>query len=133
MAQTLQAGSLSSQWSREFEGIPAAHSEQVDKTISTPVTVDTGVVGLKYIRCAILVKSGMSNGNTIRFVLRTGTGAAVTSPEVVWTSPIYTFVTGDTNLIVVGEGFSNAGFQSYTLSAVQSGGAAVVDAIFDCV
>ena len=111
-------------------GLPVAHSELADKT-GTAATVDTGIVGLKYGKIRIVIKSGLANTNSAIFELRVGTNNNLTAPEVVWVSPSIVFRTGDTNLIIEGQFASAAGFQSWQIRAVDTGGTAAYDVMFD--
>lgn len=109
--------------------MPSVHKELADQT--TVGNTDLGVVGLKWFRIRIMVKSGMANGNTVIFTVRVGTGAGVTAPELILTSPTITFVTGDTNLFWEAIAASNAGFQSFKITFTNSGGAASADVMVD--
>lgn len=110
--------------------LPVTRKQLADQTAA--VNTDMGVVGLKWIRVRILIKSGMANTNTVLFAVRVGTGSGVTNPELVATSATYTFVTNDTNICIVDLlGFSQNGFQSFKVTPTNGGGAASYDILAD--
>lgn len=109
--------------------LPSVRKELADQT--AVAATDLGVVGLKWIRVRVIIKSGMANTNTAIFLVRVGTGATVVAPELTLTSPTITFVTGDSRLLWDGIGWSNAGFQSFKIDVTNSGGAAVFDVQVD--
>ncbi len=63
-------------------GIPAAHKELADQTATTS-TVDTTIVGLKWAKVRVYVKTfgTLAAADTFRATLQVGTGAAITNPE----------------------------------------------------
>src|SRR2546428_5644025 len=109
--------------------VPKAHFELADQTAA--VNTDTTIVGLKWIRVRILNKSGKTNAQTVSWAVRVGTGTGVTNPEVVATSPTYTFVTGDTNLTWDVVAYSQTGFQSFNITPTNSAGTASYDVMVD--
>lgn len=114
----------------EFVGLPSV--QQKPTGVTSVSATDLGTSGLRFIRVRIVVNSGMANTNTAIFVVRVGTGTGVTAPEVVITSPTLTFVTGDSKITWEGYGYSNNGFQSYSISVTNSGGTANFDALVSC-
>ena len=108
----------------------AFHVELADQTAVS--AQNTAIVGLKFIRVRVMIKSGMANTNTALFVVRVGTGAAVTGPEIVAVSPTYTWLTGDTNLTWEGYGYSQTGFQSFKIDVTNGTGTASFDVMVDC-
>jgi|SRR6266850_1213967 len=108
---------------------PKCHFELADQTAAS--TKDTTIAGLKWFRVRILVKSGLTNAQAVLFSVRVGTGSGLTSPELVAVSPTYTFVTGDTNLCWDYVGYSQTGFQSFSVTPTNTGGTASYDVMFD--
>lgn len=123
----------------EAAWIPACHLELADQTLVnstlTTTTVNTGIVGLKWIRVRAILKTlgGQAAGETIRMTAQAGTGAAITSPTNIG-QQIVTMETGDTAILFDFIGWSNAGFQSYALLINSSGAARVpvLDIMIDC-
>jgi hypothetical protein len=119
--------------------IPACHTELADQTLVnstlTTATVNTGIVGLKWIRVRFLLKTlgGQAAGETIRVTAQAGTGAAITTPVNIG-QRIITMETGDTAIAGEFIGWSNAGFQSYALLINSSGAVRtpVLDIQIDC-
>lgn len=112
------------------QGAAKLHYELADQVAAGTLT-DTAIAGLKFARVRIVVKSGMANGNTILWMLRVDNAEALGSPELVYTSPTYTFVTNDTNLTHEFVAFSETGFRAFKLTATESGGTAVFDVMVD--
>ena len=120
-------------WDRmDFQGVPAVHVELADKNADVSAA-DLGIVGLKFMKGRIVCKSGLTNGQTANWAIRVGTGASLTAPEIIAQSPTYTFVTGDGTFTWEFIGWSNNGFQSYSIDVTNSGGTAVFDVLFDAV
>src|SRR5215471_7232991 len=96
-------------------GVPAAHKELADQTATTS-TVDTGIVGLKFARARIYVKTfgTLTAADTFRATLQVGTGSAITAPENI-AQDVVTVETGDTALTMDLVGESQAGFQSWKI------------------
>lgn len=119
--------------------IPACHQELADLTMSsstvTSSTINTGIVGLKWIRVRLVLKTlgGLAAGETLQVTVQAGTGAAITAPEQV-ASANTLMRTGDTFIDLETLGFSNNGFQSYAVTVSTSGSSrtSVVDVMVDC-
>lgn len=99
----------------EAAWLPAAHNELADQT-GTTGTQNTGVVGLKWARVRISVKTfgTLTAADTFRATLQVGTGASITNPENIAQANV-TVETGDTSLQIVMIGASQNGFQSYKI------------------
>jgi len=119
--------------------IPACHQELADLTMSsstvTSSTINTGIVGLKWIRVRLVLKTlgGLAAGETLAVTVQAGTGAAITAPEQI-ASESTIMRTGDTFINLEALGFSNNGFQSYAVTVSTSGSSrtSVVDVMVDC-
>lgn len=123
----------------EAAWIPACHQELADLTMSsstiTSATINTGIVGLKWIRVRVALKTlgGLAAGETLLVTVQAGTGAAITAPEQV-AARNTVMRTGDTFINLDTLGFSNNGFQSYAVTVSTSGASrtSVVDCMIDC-
>lgn len=91
-----------------------------DQTADT-AALDLGVAGLKFVRGRIVAKSGIANTETFSFVIRVDTVVGMTSPELIYSSPTYTAVTGDSKVIMDFEGASEEGFQFLNLDVTNAG------------
>ena len=102
--------------------LPAVHNELADQTASTAV-VDTGIVGLKWARVKVRVKTfgTLVAGDTLIASLQVGTGAAITNPENI-AQKFVVVETGDTSLVFEMIGSSENGFQSYNVLFTAAGG-----------
>lgn len=90
-----------------------------------------GVAGLHYLKGRLMIKSGMSNTNTFAFVVRVDTVVGMSSPELIYSSPTYTFITNDDTINIDFEGWSEDGFQFVNFDLTNSGGTAVFDLILE--
>ena len=106
------------------------HYELADQGAAGTET-NTGVVGLKFIRVRLMVKSGLANTNSFAFQVAVDNNASMASPEKVAYQPAMVFVTNDTNLCTEVIGWSQTGFQYFKIVGTDSGGTAVYDAIVD--
>ena len=121
-----------------FSPMPACHQELADQTLVagalTTTTVNTGIAGLKWARLRGIIKTLGDYGgtDTMRISLQVGTGAALTGPVTIAQKTL-TFTTGDTAQTFDLMGWSNAGFQSWTVIIAGSGGdeVSVLDLEFD--
>lgn len=95
------------------------------------VATNMGVAGLKYLRGRLCIKSGMANTNTFVFNIRVDTVVGMSSPELIYQSPVYTYVTNDDTINIDFEGWSEDGFQYVSLDLTNSGGTAVFDLIYE--
>lgn len=119
--------------------IPACHLELADQTLAnstlTTTTVNTGIVGLKWIRVRAILKTlgGQAAGESIRMTAVAGTGGAITGPTNIG-QQVVVMETGDTAILFDFIGWSNAGFQSYALLINSSGAVRtpVLDIMIDC-
>jgi hypothetical protein len=122
-----------------FRAFPASNAPGCIRALiadegSTGTVTDLGATGLKHIRVRLMIKSGMSNGNTFLFNVRVGaslSGGAIVDPENVARIPARTFVTNDTYLTFDVFGWSYTGFRYFQIYGTDSGGTAVYDAIVD--
>ncbi len=119
--------------SREAAWIPGAHNELADQTATTS-TQNTGIVGLKWIRAKVYVKTfgTLTAADTFRATLQVGTGTGITNPENV---AQYNGVveTGDVALEFELLGSSQAGFQSYkVIFTAGSSHSFTADVIVEC-
>lgn len=108
----------------------AQHFELADQGAAGTLT-DTGVVGLKFIRVRLVVKSGLGNGNSFSYVVKVDDAAALASPEQVAYQMVMTFATNDTLLCSEVYGVSQTGFRYFKIIGSDSGGTAVYDAYVD--
>lgn len=123
----------------DFSSVPACHNELADLTMSsstvTSTTINTGIVGLKWIRARAILKTlgGIAAGETYVMTIQAGTGAAITGPTQI-ASARTVMLTGDTAILLDCFGWSNAGFQSFavTLSSSGSSRTGVSDVLIDC-
>jgi hypothetical protein len=101
--------------SPEATYIPANHKEIADITASQS-NINTGIVGNKWIRVRIYVKSfgTLTAADVFTASIQVGTGASVTAPEDV-AQVSRTVQTNDTTLNIDMQGASQAGFQSYNI------------------
>src|SRR5712691_237346 len=85
---------------RHAAWVPAAHAELADQTATT-ATQNTGIVGLKWARVKVYVKTfgTLAAADTFRATLQVGTGAAITAPENIAQQTV-TVETGDTALVI---------------------------------
>lgn len=121
--------------------LPVAHSEIADATLATAssvvigATVNTGIVGLKWVRVRVRLKTlgGLAAGETLVCTVQAGTGAAITAPEQI-AQESTTMVTGDTFINMDLLGYSQNGFQSYAVTLSSSGASrtSVIDYMVDC-
>lgn len=82
---------------------------------------DMGIAGLKYLKGRIYAKSGIANSETFSFVVRVDTVVGISSPELIYSSPTYTAVTGDVGVCMDFEGWSEDGFQYVNLDVTNTG------------
>jgi hypothetical protein len=120
--------------------IPSCHNEIADLTMSsstvTSSTINTGIVGLKWVRIRARLKTlgGIAAGDTFVVTVQAGTGAAITAPEQIAFRSV-TMLTGDLTICMPDIlGWSENGFQSFavTVSSSGSGRTGVVDVSVDC-
>lgn len=112
--------------------VPAYKVQLADQGASgTETDLGAGTV-CKYIRGRVVVKSGLSNGNTFTFRVLVDDAASVASPERVYTSPAMAFVTNDTYLSQDFTAASQTGFRYFKIVGTDSGGTAVYDAVVEC-
>ena len=120
--------------------IPACHNEIADLTMSsstvTSSTVNTGIVGLKWMRVRARLKTlgGLAAGETFVVTVQVGTGAAITAPEQIAFRTV-TMLTGDLTICMPDIlGWSENGFQSFAVTCSTSGSSrtSVVDVTVDC-
>lgn len=137
MAQTLVAAADFQFATQAASFNPAAHTLLADQTLVagalTTATVNTGIVGLRWARVKLNVKTftSLAAADTFRVTLVVGTGAAITGPVNI-AQANRTVETGDTKMVIEIHGSSIVGFQSWCLivSAANSH-VAVFDALFD--
>lgn len=117
---------------------PAAHKELADLTMSSSTigsgTINTGIVGLKWIRVRVYLKTlgGIAAGETVVVTVQAGTGAAITGPEQIAHKSI-TMLVNDLTMCFDVLGYSQAGFQSYAVTVSSSGSSrtGVADVMID--
>lgn len=119
--------------------IPACHNEMeltMSSSTVTSSTINTGIVGLKWVRIRARLKTlgGIAAGDTFVVTVQAGTGAAITAPEQIAFRSV-TMLTGDLTICMPDIlGWSENGFQSFavTVSSSGSGRTGVVDVSVDC-
>jgi len=82
---------------------------------------DMGAAGLKHLHGRIVAKSSIGNTETFSVIVRVDTVVGMTSPELIYSSPTYTAVTGDAKVCIDFEAFSEEGFQFVNLDVVNAG------------
>jgi hypothetical protein len=113
--------------------VPSMHREFADQTMVAgtvvTATVDTGIVGNKWVRVRAIVKTltGLAATGRVQITVQAGTGAAITNPTNIAQQTVG-MITGDTALLFQFEGWSNAGFQSYAVAITALSAAGAVDA-----
>ena len=98
---------------------------------SAGTETDCGIPGYRFIRGVINIKSGLANTNTFQFRVRVDDNSSQASPELVYSSPVLTFVTNDVNVSQTFYGISQIGFRYFKITGTDSGGTAVYDAVVE--
>lgn len=106
------------------------HYELADQVAAGTLT-DTAIDGLKFIRVRLVVKSGMTDGQTFTYRVKVDNAANLGTPEVVAWSPTLTFATDDALLEHTVYGISQTGFRAFRIIGTNVGGTAVYDAYVD--
>ena len=137
MAQTLVAAADFQFSDLQGSYNPAARTLLADQTVVsgalTTAVVNTGIVGLRWARVKVNVKTftDLTAADTFRCTLVVGTGAAITGPSNI-AQKSFTLETGDTKLLFEMAGCSIIGFQSWKLIITTSNSRGpIFDALFD--
>ena len=127
---------------------PAASKLFADQTLVggtlAVATTNTAIVGLQWMRVRARLKTinGITAGERFRMTCLVGTGAAVTGPEnIIQVGAELSTGATETSILVQGVGWSQTGFQSYSiiLEVLDVGGVtpsadvtSVIDLMVDC-
>lgn len=100
--------------------VPTAIKELADQTADIAAQ-DMGLAGLKFLRGRLVAKSGIANAETFSVIIRVDTVVGMTSAELIYTSPLYTAVTGDSKVVIDFAGASEEGFQFVNVDVLNAG------------
>jgi len=119
-------------WTGLNMGVPIAHTESADNT-GAIASYDAGVAGLKWVRGRIRVKGFGADNTHCSFVVKVSSAAAMTTPEVVFSSANHVATSSnDVGLNVDFIGWSNAGFRYISVTPTTATGAITYDIMLDC-